>query len=462
VRIYLRQLQDQLEDTRDDMEYTRLKRMAALDEAALSRIDERLVGYERTLLSLVARENAVAQTAQSIAAVQQLTFELLFLHQQERGIKQAFRNLNSFFTALMEGRVKEGEEQFANFIVERVRQFSSIPSTLRDVLAFYVSLSYGDQQLRRGVPHEVAYMCSDPEIQKQAAQQKSLSDQKRRQLGAEIVTEGKRLDYPYVNDCGTLVALRYRDEILKTGIMNERNEYDFRWSVDNETKYKLLYYADESRRGQARYFNSCDYEIVRKFRSRTPIYPDDISPQLWLPEQIDALKKACVLFLEGKFSNIQTVFRVLEDFVLFCRLLCIPENHVRTQSGQYTERELPARSILDMRNEMEQELKNLPRYQAWVKVIQNREGEEITLTSRIVTREFIGAESRYGYDEILGYIKGSNAKDELIRHRSDIEAEILKRQEQWHKIASTRGTRSRRREPPQGGEPMDDAPPSHT
>jgi len=202
-------------------------------------------------------------------------------------------------------------------------------------------------------------------------------------------------------------------------------------------------------------------EIAKMFPPEEVIVYDDLLPQVLSENQITVIKERCFELLSKHIPRLPTILKVLEDFVELCKLLCIPDNQVRVQSHQYIEREVPSRLVTDMLHEMEQELIDLPRFQAYAKFIQEQAGEQTTLKTKIATSPFIGGWGGYEYEDMLSFIKVSTAKDGFTRLRSDIEAEIIERQEPWINVSKGTGSKGRRK-PPKGEGPQDDAPPSHS
>ena len=158
IENYLRPLQFRLEDTRDDIEGERLLRLAILDEAALSRVDERYEALEASTMergrNFTASYAALQHTEQLLVQTQAQTERLRRLHDSARHLRLSIRSLNTFLTAIMEGRIRPepGQELFSHFLLAFVRLCTYVPSRAADVFGLYISLHYGNPRLPRTLP----------------------------------------------------------------------------------------------------------------------------------------------------------------------------------------------------------------------------------------------------------------------------------------------------------------------
>jgi hypothetical protein len=161
VQTYLRPLQYKLEDSQEDIEYERLLRQVLVDEAALSRVDER---YEAIHASM-ARGRAIAvsyaalqNTEQVLVQVREHTERLIRLHESARGLKLSLRSLNIFLTAIMEGQIQpvQGQELFSHFLSAFVRLSAPVSGLSAQALELYISLVYGSPHLPRSIPLTLA------------------------------------------------------------------------------------------------------------------------------------------------------------------------------------------------------------------------------------------------------------------------------------------------------------------
>ena len=134
VRRYLQPLKERLEDIRDDMDYERLVRMDFFDSVMLFRIEDAIEGFAYGPGSNYGTRSGLLQNASGmLRAAQQHTRNLMALHDYYRATKWTIRGFNKFFTAVMEGVVKPdpGNEEFAQFLIDRVRSSSYLPRTGR-------------------------------------------------------------------------------------------------------------------------------------------------------------------------------------------------------------------------------------------------------------------------------------------------------------------------------------------
>ena len=154
VQKYLRPLQHRLEDTKEDIEFERLLRLALLDEAALSRVDERYEAMHAAMArgrAIPVSNEALHHTEQVLEQVQEQTERLIHLHEIARGLRLSIRSLNSFLTAIMEGKItpEPGNELFSHFLLAFVPKFVSLSEQAAHLVSLYISLRYGNPRLPR-------------------------------------------------------------------------------------------------------------------------------------------------------------------------------------------------------------------------------------------------------------------------------------------------------------------------
>jgi len=157
VQTYLRPLRYRLEDIREDIEYERLLRLAILDEAALSRVDERYESIQASMArgrALPVSYESLRNTEQVLLQAQEQTERLIRLYESARGLRLSIRSLNTFLIDIMEGRMQPepGNELFTHVLLAFVRMAAPLPASDSQVFALYVSLLYGNPHLPRSLP----------------------------------------------------------------------------------------------------------------------------------------------------------------------------------------------------------------------------------------------------------------------------------------------------------------------
>jgi hypothetical protein len=127
--------------------------------------------------------------------------------------------------------------------------------------------------------------------------------------------------------------------------------------------------------------------------------------------------------------NLLAIFDHLEEF---CYLLRRPENHIKIASGQYVEKPVHVRQVHDMTDEMAQELSNLPRFNAYAKIIEEKNGEQTVWKGKMQTLPPLPGASRYTESDIqkISYT--------FCLERTEIEAEIRERQDKWRKAQTAK------------------------
>jgi hypothetical protein len=158
---YLRPLQHKLEDAQEDIEYERLLRQVILDEAALSRVDERYEAIQASMArgrAIPVSYAALQNTEQVLVQVQEHTERLIRLYENASGQRHSIRSLNTFLTAIMEGQIQPepGQELFSHFLSAFVRLANPVSGLTDHALDLYISLVYGNPALPRSIPLTLA------------------------------------------------------------------------------------------------------------------------------------------------------------------------------------------------------------------------------------------------------------------------------------------------------------------
>ena len=183
VREYLRSLSHRLEDTEAAKEGERIRRQQYLDGARLSQSVAQL--YKEDLRNPASwRFGAVMSALNSVIKLQQRAQgqnrKLLELFKSTQALRQLMRNLDSFLTAIMEGRITKGQEAYARFL----RELLSVFFPISPPLALYIALEYGDSRLTRGIHFEIARRSGlyREDVARLLSQAEERTQQKRREL----------------------------------------------------------------------------------------------------------------------------------------------------------------------------------------------------------------------------------------------------------------------------------------
>jgi hypothetical protein len=129
-----------------------------------------------------------------------------------------------------------------------------------------------------------------------------------------------------------------------------------------------------------------------------------------------------------ELAHANRVLETLNDFVTFCQLLRQPENHVRTATQVYVEREVNTYTTAEMTNQMVQELINLYPHSAYVK--STWKGKIQTLDVSVEPGALLTA----GRGELVDARRIARQDAErlgILRRRIVIEEEIRERQSNW-------------------------------
>ncbi len=164
VNQYLRPMQERTEDIKDETEGRKLSRMGLQDQAANSRLDAQIYRHESQIevrpvqfaQNYLAIGDSLISAKKSIAHSLYETNILQGLHFRSQNLKQATRFFNHFLTAVMEGRVAPGQEEFADFLIEQIQNFSGISEKRKQILKLYIQARYGDPKTPRVIPFSLA------------------------------------------------------------------------------------------------------------------------------------------------------------------------------------------------------------------------------------------------------------------------------------------------------------------
>ena len=94
----------------------------------MSRVDERIeaISYmsPRYYSQSDAQYAALERQERALTGAQGQTEKMLSLFARSKGLGQSLRALNKFLTAIMEGRIARGQEQFSQFLIDLVHSSS--------------------------------------------------------------------------------------------------------------------------------------------------------------------------------------------------------------------------------------------------------------------------------------------------------------------------------------------------
>jgi hypothetical protein len=344
VNKHLQKIPEDLQRIREEMEMLRLLRTDYQDEAALYRdqasiygVEERWAGLRESQSqgsmgaighSALDKMGSVlerAMTARSLAKEQIDRIETLLMFVQHN--RNIIKEFDKFLIPLMDGRVEPvaGEEQFAEFLVYFSLDVKT-PLHLSPIYRFYITLSYGDPCLPRTIPGVLALKYWPKQVEEVYVQkQLEILAKSERITRAEAKQKGRKVDEQHL--------IEYHKRFLTEAVAN-------------------LYTGHTRSEGEF---------IVLE------VIPPDLLPRVLTEHERMTIRNICYTELKaGLSSNIP--FEAITDAIEFCRLLNKPENHIKVPGGQYIEKVVYTRPVRDMSDEVAQELINLPRFSAFVKL----------------------------------------------------------------------------------------------
>ena len=157
-------------------------------------------------------------------------------------------------------------------------------------------------------------------------------------------------------------------------------------------------------------------------------------------EDFKTLNRYCVQYMQQNIPShyaVPAILTLILDLAKVCVLIGKPEGIIQTTSPLYTERETNERTFRDMTDETVQELTQLPRYQAYAKIIDDIQDRQIVRTHRIETLPLPAKQSME--TEVHAIANGHT----LCKDRNAIEKEIRARQSRWRGGHGSPRTRER-------------------
>jgi len=145
------------------------------------------------------------------------------------------------------------------------------------------------------------------------------------------------------------------------------------------------------------------------------------------PQERKTLIDACLTELPHR----ESVVAPLTEFDKFCQLLRQPENHVLRATPVYADREVNTYTAAEMTNQVARELLNLPPRTAYAKVVSLAPGSTSVWKGKIQTLAL--EETRVSVGDISRRALRHALDRRILKRRTDIEAEIRERQENWRR-----------------------------
>jgi hypothetical protein len=301
----------------------------------------------------------------------------------------------------MEGEARLSGNYFVYFLTQLVKNFTALSKNQLEILKFYIELEYDRyREDIRYVPYEIARICTDPELQGEAIAIEKREEEKRTERIAKIVER----------------AHHHQEWLGLLGYVHERKLDNYHENLENYRAWHKTLPESEHQSERKQIEERIKCYIASPEQNPPPKLI--IEPRLITFAQIKMLKAACLQVVSANYVKVAGAIQVIKDFVAFCYLLHFPENHVKTKSSQYIEKEVKIRSHADMAHEKSQELMRLPRYHAAAKLGDSR------FTIKTEAFETVHASPPEGIEEraeALGYTK----------HRATIQAATRARRESW-------------------------------
>lgn len=370
------------------------------DLAQLAGVDERHERYESSSMGRGVRVevyqalNRIDTAIQSSLAAHRLTqkqsFNLMLTVSNIKYYHENIDSLEKFFIGLMEGKVfpLAGKEDFMQAILDMLhKNYTSFPHFVQD---FYIQVCYGDPSAPRSIPTDLAHIYW------------------REQLESTMYDKYKNISIQTLYKHGEEGL--YRQEVKDpTWVMTRAEENAQKLIADYRTACK---------NGQI-ISNDGPIGFLRKGSVVPYCLPSLPSVPIKLGE-IPNVIAICKKEIRAHMLPGKNLFSDIDEVIELCHLLQHPDNHIKVASGQYVQRQVPSRTVIDMTNEMVQELISLPRFTAYAKLIAG----QTTVKQKIQT---------YSLSSSPLYTPTGDALPRYCRLRSQIEQEIRERQTRWQR-----------------------------
>jgi hypothetical protein len=281
------------------------------------------------------------------------------------------------------------------------------------VVTYYIHLKYGDPKIARLIPPRIAH--------------KHWREETERLFLKEV---GEIFDR-HINSCRESHEKKQEIGIKKGWKREPFDEERLRSFCVKETE-KML----RAMRGERGLLNSTGDE----YKCRPPYLPARVVSE----NDRNILIKSCIEEIEKgiDYTSYPKGHPVKNATILAsaCYALIDPKNHIKIRD-ESIEREPGKRAISDMINEMAQELANLPRYTAYAKVLQEKNGVQSVVKEKVQTLRFdVPKPEPKAKAQLCELFLDLAAKNSLeagyYKSRNDIEKEIRQRQQSGRGVAS--------------------------
>jgi len=408
-------LRDRIRELKDEAERAGLIRMGSMDEAAIFRDMAAIAGLEeRAEGRRVPTGSGLGDLGASLSSHRlsaEQTLKLQEFGEQIKRLRDIFRLLSEYLTAVMEGRAtpKEGNEGLAEFL-DLATEFY-LKDFYQSVRSFFIRLAYGDPKIPRVMPIRLAVVYMKGEFEKYYMNHK---DEYYEGLCRELEWEKKYLrewivklpaytkdqfeyfkTYKMVSYQTYPVRLYHdRSESELQDWLSNHKEYIERHQKEMEEKIKDIEKRIIPERKQLirdsvgnevkcitdGNIDKCRITVDQKTLQEYYLFPlPELPAKIYNhSEREEILRIAFQVLIKGAKPghNPRDFFDCLRELIELAELLRVPEHHIKTTSGQYIEKPVAIRSVADMVNEMTLKLTNTSRFKAYAKIIKEDENGE--------------------------------------------------------------------------------------
>jgi len=230
----------------------------------------------------------------------------------------------------------------------------------------------------------------------------------------------------YTSLPSSITSLKNLDEIkavaIQVGMPSHEVEEFIEWELNpftSEEKAALIQYISFFSKLSQQLKN--DDDAISKFRDENQKVVNQLADTTTNRRHISTMSS------ETRYVRTIWQFGELSAFTSLFIGNTLDEDPIKIPSGRYVETLRVERTQQDLNNEMANELSNLPRYQAYVKLIDESGGKQIVRTHRMQTHPLPAITDPNG--EVQALTNGHS----LCKTRIDIEAEIRERQSRWNR-----------------------------
>jgi hypothetical protein len=441
---FLRRRRDHIKNIRDEFSQMHFKRLGYLDEATIARDEASIYQADARIGSANVQwkqprgaiQDRLGQASSYLESAKEAheraSDELDDLQRLQASInrqQEVLRFMDTCFVAIMLGKKvpAEGQEWFAQMLKKTI-DYGYVNWERVVVMHLYILLMFGDPAIPRSIPSYLAIRYYPTEVDK---------------------VHLKKCQQTYMNGIGE-ARDRYTEEVCRElAKVRSWGKNAKGLHISNEDKFDATRFSAVEKNAEGKHIINWE-KFAEDYRSKMPktfkesiefnsfngFLKFDLPVRILNKTEIEELLAICHKELSASVYSDASVeedinfFTDLSLLVETCYLLTKPENYIRVPTGQPGEKR-GADTVRKKIDVMSQELSNLPRFSAYAKVLQEKDGQQSVIKEKIETSGLpkISEDVRVLAGERRVVIEENSRR--YGKRRDVIEEEIVMRQEAW-------------------------------